>query len=191
MQSFKLPLLLIGSISLCLCQTTAPAAGSKPAGVDDLAKRLPPYIVYQHFLSWVDRLDNAASTSNAAAPYRFAEPFSRAGLQHSELDTLRHEAHKLAADLQKKDAAANVTIAKYRASAKAAAAQGAALPPPPPELLHLERERTAIVVQHYVALRSALGSDATARLDGYLNYEFAPHMKMKRVATPGQPLSTE
>ena len=64
---------------------------------------------------------------------------------------------------------------------------GASPPPVPAELRQLQREHTAILVQHYVALRSALGTDGTAQLDAYLNYEFVPHIKLRRLSLPGQP----
>jgi hypothetical protein len=150
---------------------------------------MPAYVVYRHFLGWVHQLDQDATASGAADAYKFAEPFSRAKLQHAHLDIIRYEARKLDAELHDKDATAKAIIAKYRESAKHAAASGAPLPPVPPEIRQLEREHTALLVQHYIALRSALGNDAAAQLDAYLQYEFAPHIKLKRISLPGQPIA--
>jgi hypothetical protein len=149
---------------------------------------LSRYVIYRHFLTWVTQLDQAAAASGSTDPYKFAEPFGRAHLQHDQLDLLRNEARKLNADLHEKDASAQVIIAKYREQGKLALAQGKPLPPIPPEISWLEREHTAILVQHYAALRSGLGADATAQLDAYLAYEFAPHIKLKRMSPPGQPV---
>jgi hypothetical protein len=181
-------IMLIGasSMGICLCQSTAPAASiitaqraSSPA--------LPPYLVYRHFLAWVNQLDKDATASGAGDPYKFAEPFSRANLQHQQLDILRDAAHRLDADLQRHQARAQLIINRYRQEAKKALAQGESLPPAPPEIHALERERTALLIQHYVTLRADLGPDASAQLDGYLGHEFAPHMKLKRMAAPAAP----
>ncbi len=65
--------------------------------------------------------------------------------------------------------------------------QGQALPAAPPEIRDLERERTALLIDHYVSLRAGLGPDVSAQLDKYLNYEFAPHIKLRRMAAPTAP----
>ncbi len=155
------------------------------------SKSLPPYLVYRHFLAWVNQLDKDTTASGATDPYKFAEPFSRANLQPEHLDILRNAAHSLDADLQKHHARAQVVIDQYRKQAKAALAQGQPLPPAPPEIHNLERERTALLVQHYVTFRAALGPDASAQLDQYLGYEFAPHIKLKLMASPVDPVQAQ
>lgn len=178
------------SISACVCQTTAPASGivtAQRAG----STALPPYVVYRHFLAWVNQLDKDTTASGASDSYKFAEPFSRANLQHQQLDMLRDTAHRLDADLRQHEARAQVVIKRYRKQAKEALAQGKSLPPAPPEIHELERERTALLVQHYVTVRAALGPDASAQLDRYLGHEFAPHIKLRRIAAPAGPAQTE
>ena len=186
MKAAKLILLATTAVTASFCQMTAPAS---PAEYESMHSRLPQYLVYRHFLAWVNQLDKAAVGSGAADPYKFAEPFARAHLAHEHLDLIRNEARRLDADLQRKDASARTIIAQYRRDGRAALAQGKPLPPPPPEIKQLQREQTAMLVQHCVALRSALGADVSARLDAYLNYEFAPHIKLRRMSAPGQPVS--
>jgi hypothetical protein len=140
-------------------------------------------------MAWVTQLDKAAMTSGATDPYQFAQPFSRANLQPQHLDILRTEAHKLDADLQQHQARVQKIITQYRKDATAALSQGQPLPPVPDAIRDLNRQRTAIMVQHYANLRASLGTDVSAQLDSYLNYEFAPHISLKGVsATPGTPI---
>jgi hypothetical protein len=155
-------------------------AGAQPANT----KKLPPYVVYRHFLAWINQLDNDAKRSGAANPYKFAEPFSRANLQHEQLDALRDAAHRLDTDLLKHQARAQLIIDRYRREANKDLAEGKPLPPAPPEIRRLERERTALLIQNYVAVRSVLGPEASAQLDKYVEYEFAPHIKLRHIAEP-------
>ncbi len=161
----------------------APMMGVQPAN----SHPLPPYVVYRHFLAWVNQLDKAATASGASDPYQFAASFSRANLQHQHLDILRDTARRLDADLQAHGARAQGIIVRYRQQAKKDLAQGRALPSAPPEIHDLELQRTALLIYHYVTLRAALGSDVSAQLDKYLNYEFAPHIKLRRIAAPVSP----
>lgn len=155
------------------------------------AKKLPPYLVYRHFLAWVNQLDHDAKLSGTGDLYKFAEPFSRANLKQQQLDGLRDAAHRLDAELQKQQARAQLVISRYRKEASKALADGKPLPPAPPEIRELERERTALLVQSYVSVRAALGQEASARLDRYLDYEFTPHMKLRRMAEPAAAARTE
>src|SRR6478609_4905567 len=123
-------LLAIATTNICVCQETAPTANFRAAKSVN-SKRLPAYAVYGHFLAWVNQLDKAASASGATDPYKFAEPFSRAHLQSQHLDLIQKEARALDADLRRKDASAQVIIARYRAQGKLALAQGKPLPAVP------------------------------------------------------------
>ncbi len=179
------PIVMIHAQSAALHQTNQtedPVANNRT---------LPPYLVYRHFLAWVDQLDNTAVNSGTSDPYKFAEPFSRANLQHEHLDLLRAAAHRLDADLKDHHGRAQLVITRYRKEAKEAVSQGKPLPVAPPEIRDLERERTALLIQNYVSLRAGLGPDASAQLDQYLNYEFAPHVKLRRIAAPTAPAQVQ
>jgi hypothetical protein len=182
---FVLPAIIVSAQSLVPDQIKI--TGAQPAKTE----ALPPYLVYRHFLAWVNQLDKDATASGARDPYKFAVPFSRANLQHQQLDILRDAAHRLDADLQQHQARAQLIINRYRQEAKKALAQGESLPPAPPEIHGLERERTSLLIQNYVTFRAALGSDASAQLDRYLNQEFAPHIKLRRMAVPAAPAQAQ
>ncbi len=181
-------ILLIGSmaIDISLGQTAAPSVTIENLG-PSVPSHLPAYVVYRHFLSWVTQLDNAATAAGASDRYQFAQAFSRAGLQNPQLDILRAAAHRLDSDLQAHKAKAQIVITLYRKQAKAALAEGKPLPPAPPVIHQLERERTAILIHHYTNLRASLGPDISKQLDAYLAYEFAPHIKLKKMAAPTAP----
>jgi hypothetical protein len=80
-------LLLTGPGARLLLAQTTPV--SLKAAEISTAKSMPipKYLVYRHFLAWVNDLDRKAA--GASDPYRFAKPFARAGLENSDLDALR------------------------------------------------------------------------------------------------------
>ena len=189
--AIKLLFLSVLPIVMVNAQSTAPDRTNTTGTQVTNGRTLPPYLVYRHFLAWVDQLDNAATNSGASDPYKFAEPFSRANLQNGQLDVLRDAAHRLDADLKKHQLRAQLVIERYRKEAKEAVSQGQALPAAPPEIRDLERERTALLIDHYVSLRAGLGPDVSAQLDKYLNYKFAPHIKLTRMAAPTAPTQVQ
>jgi hypothetical protein len=178
-------LFLVTLTPLIISAQTVTAGEVKIVGTQSAnTKKLPPYLVYRHFLAWVNELDKDAKVSGTGNSYKFAEPFGRANLEHQQLDSLRDAAHQLDAELQKHQARAQLIITHYRSEASRELAEGKPLPPAPPEIRQLERERTALLIQNYVAVRAALGPKASAQLDKYLDYEFAPHVKLRRIAEP-------
>jgi len=179
----KIVMLAIGSVA-CLSVSVAQISSSiKIANQASTKAGISQYLVYKHFLSWVSSLDKQATAAGATDPYKFAEPFaSHAGLTHADVDALRNEAHALDTALNAQDAKAYATIAAFREKAKSAAGAGNALPPSSSEISQLERERTALLVQHYVTLRTALGLDTMSRLDAYLTREFTPHLSINPVS---------
>jgi hypothetical protein len=147
---------------------------------------IPKYLVYRHFLAWVNDLDK--KNAGATDAYQFAKPFAGAHLENSDLDALRTEARGLDSALTETDGKAKAIIAEYRARAQNALREGKGLPPAPAELRQLQAMRTALLVQHMVNLQSALGPEKSANLDAYLSREFVPHISLKPLARP--PAST-
>jgi hypothetical protein len=143
---------------------------------------IPKFLVYRHFLAWVNDLDNKATAAGESDPYKFAQPFQRAQLTNNDLDALRKEAKALTSDLATHDQKAKIVIAEYRKTAQTAVDHGLALPSAPPEIRQLQTMRTALLVQHMVSLQSALGPEKTAQLDTYLSREFVPHLSLKPLA---------
>jgi hypothetical protein len=145
---------------------------------------IPRFLVYRHFLAWVNDLDSKAVAAGDSDPYRFAEPFQRAQLESNDLDAVRKEAKALDTDLKKHDNKVKAVIAEYRKTAQHAVENGLALPAAPAEIHEFQAMRTAILVQHMVSLRAELGTRKSLRLDAYLDREFVPHMSLKPLAKP-------
>ena len=145
---------------------------------------IPKFLVYRHFLAWVNDLDNKALTAGASDPYKFAEPFQRARIETQDLDAVRKEAKSLDADFKKHGDKLKRVVAEYRRTAQDYVDHGLALPSVPAEIHELEAMRTAILVQHMVSVQSSLGPQKTAQLDAYLEREFVPHLSLKPLARP-------
>ena len=188
-QSTALAIFFAAIAGMLSGQSNAPNPSNVVMARPATSRPLPPYLVYRHFLAWVVQLDNAATAAGSTDPYQFAEPFSRAGLQRQHLDILRAEAHLLDSDLQAHQARAQAIVAKYRSDASAGLSKGQSLPDAPQAIRDLQKEKTALLVNHYAKLRAALGPDVLAQLDGYLKYEFAPHITLQRMSAPGKPVA--
>ncbi|HEX4230472.1 MAG TPA: hypothetical protein VHZ07_17485 [Bryobacteraceae bacterium] len=76
-------------------------AGSMIVPVPNASPRVLRYILYRHFLGWVNSLYATANADGQPAdPYQFAKPFARAGLSHPNIDALVKEARAMANDLK-------------------------------------------------------------------------------------------
>ncbi len=167
--------------SLLTAQTApAPLEAAKISAAKSMP--IPKYLVYRHFLAWVNDLDK--KNAGASDPYQFAKPFAAAHLANSDLDALRTEARTLDSALAENDGKAKAVIAEYRSKAQNALRKGQNLPPAPAELRQLQAMRTALLVQHMVKVRSVLGPEKSASLDAYLGREFMPHISLKPLARP-------
>jgi hypothetical protein len=144
-------LLAIVATSTCVCQVAAPPASTFKS------TPIPKYLVYRHFLAWVNDLDE--KNAGASDPYQFAKPFARAHLENSNLDALRTEARALDSALAENDGKAKAIIAEYQIKAQNALREGKRLPAAPVELHQLQAMRTALLVQHMVTLQSTLGPE--------------------------------
>jgi len=164
--------LIAGTLTSLPGQSSEPASSRILTSQSSQAPRLPRYLVYRHFLAWIDLLEKQASAAGATDPYSFAEPFARsAGLSHDEVDVLRGEAKAMLVDLHIEDRKAATAIAAFRAQAKAGLESGQSLPAVPSAVPDLQRERSALLVQHFVRVRTALNPATAAALDSYLDRE--------------------
>jgi hypothetical protein len=175
--------LLSGAASPLLAQTgvTQPEIAKISASK---STPIPRFLVYRHFLAWVNDLDRKAVATGESDPYKFAEPLRRAQLEPNDLDALRKEAKALDSELTRHDQKIKAVIAEYRKTAQHAVENGLALPAAPAEIHEFQAMRTAILVQHMVSLRAELGTRKSLRLDTYLDREFVPHMSLKPLAKP-------
>lgn len=171
---------LLSATSL-MSQAVAPLATTVPT---PRSTPIPKYLVYANFLSMVSDLEQRAAMAGETDPYKFAQAFSRAGLENPDLDILKAEAQALTNDWAALDQRAKPLIGDYRARASAAARQSQPLPQIPIQLYQLQAERTAVSVNHMMTLQAALGVEKTANLEAYLTREVAPHVSLKALAHP-------
>lgn len=173
----------VGLLMLQFCSAEPTASAVVVTSERSRTTRIPKYLVYRHFLGWMNAAEKDAEAQSARST--FTESLAkRTGLETPKLEFLREEAKSLEQDLSVQDARASVVINAYRAKARIAVQLGNRLPPIPTEIDQLERERTAVLVQHYVKIQSTLGSTASTRLDNYLETGFAPHISIKPIAAP-------
>jgi hypothetical protein len=152
----KLSLGLTFAITLAMGQAAA-AEVKRDLNQPLNAEKLPPHVVYRHFLAWVNEVDAAAENSNNNGSEKVAETFSRAHLSRQHFDDLRGAAHRLDIQLKQHEVRAQLLIKRYRKEAQEALAKGQPLPPAPQQIHDMERERTALLIDSYVRLRAALG----------------------------------
>jgi hypothetical protein len=143
---------------------------------------MPSYVLYRHFLGWVNSIGGADPKTNASNFQVLRKNLpEHVELADTDLQFLRSEALLLNSELQDRDSKAALIVAKYRKQAASAVQKGQPLPPVPLELKQLQQERTSVLVQHYVKMQSSLSTIAKLQLDNYLHNEFAPHVSIGEI----------
>ena len=179
---------LLCAMSLQAILAQAPTSTIVPTELSK-SPRVPTYLLYRHFLGWVNTLDNNATASGTTDMYKFAEPFAvPVRLTNQNIDLLRNEARALVDDLHRQDARAFEVITAYRSKAVEAAKFGQPLPPLPAEVHQLQQERTALLVQYFARMQQQLGPEVALRFDHYLTREFAPHTREQILRQPSSEL---
>ena len=182
---FLAALLIVAGAAFSAAQSPGPTSPRILASQTSQAPRLPQYLVYRHFLAWIDSLDKQASAANSSDPFKFAEPFAKsAGLSDNDVELLRSEAKTMLADLHNHDQKASAAITAFRVRAKTAVESGQPLPALPDSIRDLQRQRTAVLVHHVVHLQTTLKPATRTSLESYLDREFVAHLSMKHVAVP-------
>jgi hypothetical protein len=173
-------IVLAGTAALAVAQT--PIASEFLTAHPAAGQSLPSYVLYHHFLGWVNSIGNSGTDANVGntRALRNALP-ARIDLSDKDLQFLRSEAHSLIPDLQARDKKAAAIVSEYRKNASLALERGQPLPSVPPELVRLQQERTAVLVQHYVRMQTSMGREAKSQLDHYLKNEFAPHVSISSI----------
>lgn len=148
--------------------------------------RLP--IVYRHFMAYQIHLDRVADALDKQGKNsdEFRNHFQKKlAFTNEQFALVRASGLRLEGLLQKKDAQAKLLIVATRAKIpQPALGQPVALPPVPPELLGLQKERDQLIDAEVRNLRSQLGPVASARLDSFLENDFASTLTSQPVHLP-------
>jgi hypothetical protein len=164
-------------------QTGAPVAANAVVAPGPLPLRL----LYRHFLAFQNQLDRAAAArdrqgkdgSGLRNHYQ-----NELGFTDAQFDAVRQAGLRLESELKQQDAKAKAVIDAVRAQHPRVLKSAADLPPVPPELVELQKGRNDLIDQEVDHLKTELGPAAAAKLDNYLQRNFASNVKVQSVPPP-------
>jgi hypothetical protein len=167
-------------VSSVMAQTNTASPSAQPP-----TSRPPLARLYWHFLAYQNFLDRTAANldQHGGNGDELRNRFQRkVGFTSAQFGTVRQAAVKLESDLKPKDAQAKVIIDAFHA--KYPPGKVTTLPPPPPELAQLQQEREQLIEQDVSDLKSQLGPEASAKMDAFLQNDFAPTVKYRQIQIP-------
>ena len=151
------------------------------------SQRVPLSHLYWHFLLHQNHLDKeAAAREKQEKDGKWLRSYhkQRLGFNDAQFGLVREAATKMEADLRKIDDEAQSIITADRASHPRVLLNPNDLPPIPPRLLQLRDERETAIQRAADNLRANLGNENGAKLDKYLETEFAPNVRIQYVGPP-------
>lgn len=143
--------------------------------------------LYRAFFMYQAHLDRVADAEDAQGKdgSGFRNHFQKElGFSDGEFAAVRASAQRLSAKLAAQDAKAKAIVDAYRAKYPRQIQSPSDLPPVPPELLQLQKERDAMIAQEVDALRASLGAQKAARMDAFLQNQFARSVTVQHVGPP-------
>jgi hypothetical protein len=152
-------------------------------------QRAPLATLYRHFLAYQLHLDRAADSVEKRGKNGndFRNHFQKKlNFTDEEFAQIRASSLRLESALQKKDAEAKAVIDATRSNfpKQSIVGQSIELPPVPPKLLALQKERDKLIENEVQDLKTKLGPKAAARMDEFLEADFAPSVTAQSVALP-------
>jgi hypothetical protein len=151
------------------------------------ASQVPLRVLYRHFLAYQNHLDRAASILDKSGKNGDAlrSHFQKKlGFTDIQFQLVRASALRLEIALKDQDAKAKALIDATRADAPNVISNPADLPPIPPELIEMQRQRDALINQEITHLKQSLGTNAAAKLDALLMYDFARSVTVQSIGPP-------
>lgn len=174
----------------CLLATSAgfgQTASSSPSANQNL--RAPMSHLYWHFLLHQQHLDKtAASREQQGKDGSWLRTYyqQRLGFSDSQFSNVREAAVQLKSDLKQIDDEVQAIIRVDRARHSRVLLSTNDLPSVPPRLMELRDQREAVIQRDMDNLRGALGPKLAAKLDAFLENDFAPNVKIQYVGPPRQ-----
>jgi hypothetical protein len=142
--------------------------------------------LYGHFLIEQDHLDRAAAQlekQGKSGAWVRDHYQKKLGFTDAEYAPVRESAQRLETELNAIDAKVQKTVAAVRAAHSRVVRSPSELPPVLPELFTLRDQHEAVIQQEVVSLKAELGPKRAAKLDTFLQNEFAPKIT-RQVVTP-------
>jgi hypothetical protein len=160
-------------------QPTAPVLKQAPQ------RGLPMSTLYRFFLAFqlhlertADALDKKGENGTALRTHYQKQ----LGFSAAEFNPVHDAAVSLEAKLKEQDAKARAVIDKIHEQYPPGKVKGPEdLPPPSPELAQLQEERNALIRDEVNRLKASLGTEKAAKLDKFLQAQFAPTLKVQSV----------
>jgi hypothetical protein len=146
--------------------------------------RVPLSHLYWHFLLHQHHLDKvAAEREKQGRDGRWLRNYyqQKLGFSGADFEVIRQAAQGLQSELDDLDAEVRTVTQAERARHSRVLASPNDLPPVPPRLIELRDKREALIERHANNLKIALGARASAKLDNYLENEFAPNVRVQPV----------
>ena len=186
-------ILLFFGAALFVLYPSAIGQESQSVGTDSLSattQRKPSLpLLYRHFLAYQNFLDRTAAEAQLRGEdLKEIRNHNQDQLRFTDkqFNAVRASALRLEATLKRQDAKAAEVIQAVRARFPQGRLQSPEdLPPVPPELKQLQAERNRLIESEMNVLRAALGEEASAKLDAFLQIEFASNLKVRYMAMPG------
>lgn len=152
--------------------------------------------LYWHFLVHQDHLDRAAAVREKQGKdggWLRNHYQQKLGFTDAEFVPVRQTAQRLEAELNVIDAKVQAIVNAARAAHPRVLKSASDLPALPPELLALRDQHEAVIEREAANLKSALGPDRTAKLEAFLQNQFARNVTahVMNPPRPGNPTKTQ
>jgi hypothetical protein len=145
--------------------------------------------LYWHFLIHQNHLDRAAilrQQQGKDGSWLHDYYQRRLGFTAAEFQPVRQTASRLEAELNDIDTKVQSVVKAARAAHPRVLKSPRDLPPVPPQLYELREQHEAVIAREVARLKAALGTERTARLEAFLQNEFAPNVT-HHVLNPPRP----
>lgn len=175
---------------MCLCMLLGSFAFSQSApsaSQNQQSARAPLSHLYWHFLMHQNHLDAvAASRQQQGRDGKWLRDYyqKKLGFTDAQFASVRSAAQRLESELKEIDAKVKAVIDADHAVHPRRLASPSDLPPIPPQLLALRDQREVLIEHEASALKTALGPQQAAKLDAFLENEFAPNVRLQYVGPP-------
>lgn len=154
---------------------------------------IPLSHLYWHFLNHQAHLDKvAAQREKQGKDGNWLRNYyqQKLGFNDSEFSLVRDSATRLQSQLKQIDDEVQSIVQKERASHPRSLATPGDLPPVPPRLYELAQQHEDVINNEVNTLKSELGVNDSAKLDMFLQLQFAPNVRVQHVGPSKAPTSS-
>lgn len=176
-------------LGLLICGVRSPRALGQSASIPSTARtqQAPLNILYRHFLAYQNHLDLLAASLDKQGKNGsdFRNHFQRTlGFSDAEFAAIRSSALRLDSKLREQDAKAKALIDSIHSQHSRNLSSPSDLPPFPSELVQMQKNRNAIIDQEVAGLKASLGPKQSAKLDSFIQNEFARNVNIQNIGPP-------